>query len=630
MPKHLLDLLEKNVAKFYNLHLPQKMKIFFLPLKLFIKFHIIPRIHLLYVSAYLLEGKEKHSKNDFSVLILGDEPFLYYISDMLFSEKPNIKILNKVGFWKTNNFLKRFTKNTDIVIVKTDIFFFQHLKKKGFIIIPEYGATDLDISDSLEDIHKKFKKSTREDIRKIKEYNYSYEITNDSKKLEFFYHRLYLPFISSRHGKLIFPESMILSLSDTISILLKSRKGFLLLIKEKEKYIAGIVILTNGKIAYPVYMGIETNLYCSSERIGSAIFYYCINWAKENGFEYLRFGDVRPFLNDGILRYKRRWGMHVKLSVSRFGIFCLKIRNYNSSAVLNFLKHNPFMYIDKKQLKGFIFTKECISAEEIQKIYKKYTMPGLKHFFIFSNTESVKQSNNILNDFSFVEEITIPIDTTPNYTKFFSGILRIEPVLGSNLIKISYNNMERTRNISDTQYIKNINHLINEFCLNSKQAKQIISKGYQKKFEQLATIFPDKKKDIVILFLNNYPKLIKKNIDVKKIDYEILHDIFSALDKEILSKEAISEILSYMVRHPTKKLNEVIKICGLTNLTNVELEKIIERIANDRIEYIRQKGTLSHKPLMGIAMKEVNSRADGKTVGKILKKKIEEIINNPI
>ena len=113
--------------------------------------------------------------------------------------------------------------------------------------------------------------------------------------------------------------------------------------------------------------------------------HYAAIWAKENGIKLLDFGDTRAFLNDGVLQYKRKWGMSTNISKYMLGIFGFKIYNYSKS-IQSFLTNNPFIYVDKNQLNGFIFIEkdELITRDEIQQFFRTYYTPGLTQLSIIS------------------------------------------------------------------------------------------------------------------------------------------------------------------------------------------------------------------------------------------------------
>ena len=85
--------------------------------------------------------------------------------------------------------------------------------------------------------------------------------------------------------------------------------------------------------------------------LGAASYYFLILWAKENSIKQIDFGTSRAFLNDGVSRFKRKWGTTIKKTKSITpSVFAFKACN-NSQIAQNFKMNNPFVYLEKNQLK---------------------------------------------------------------------------------------------------------------------------------------------------------------------------------------------------------------------------------------------------------------------------------------
>jgi len=237
------------------------------------------------------------------------------MSTILFSEEPALEKIGSIFITNINSKLRQFTSDVDAVFIKSDRFFSRFLNKNGFIIVPEWINLVLDVSNPLADIMNRFNKSAKEDIRKIKKFNYSYEIFTDRDKKEFFYNKMFVPYISkidktSTVSKLYFQYMKYLL-----------NRCRLLLVKDKNKYISGGLIRIKKNITQLPCMGIlDGDIEYVKRGAISSLLYYHILWAKENNIELLDFGHTRSFLNDGVLRYKRKWGMKIRESKREFGV----------------------------------------------------------------------------------------------------------------------------------------------------------------------------------------------------------------------------------------------------------------------------------------------------------------------
>ena len=72
---------------------------------------------------------------------------------------------------------------------------------------------------------------------------------------------------------------------------------------------------------------------------------------------------------------------------------------------------------------------------------------------------------------------------------------------------------------------------------------------------------------------------------------------------------------------------EAINNEGLEKLSNDEVEMMIDNIISSNNEIIMQRGMAAMGPLMGIVMKSLKGKADGKLVNKLLKDKLIKLIN---
>lgn len=98
------------------------------------------------------------------------------------------------------------------------------------------------------------------------------------------------------------------------------------------------------------------------------------------------------------------------------------------------------------------------------------------------------------------------------------------------------------------------------------------------------------------------------NIDIDPSDEDFLA-LFDALDKGILSKESILDVLKQ--KSPVK---EVLK--NFKTLSNKDVESEVKKI-------IKQNPNLSQKALMGVVMKELRSKASGKVISELVKKHVQ-------
>jgi hypothetical protein len=208
-------------------------------------------------------------------------------------------------------------------------------------------------------------------------------MTQDTAKLEYFYHHMYLPYIKERFDKLSF-------LSNFDGMLRLFKKGQLLLVRKEDDYVSGAMLVRSGRDNLFFHsLGIkEGNIEYLQKGAITALYYFSILWAKQNGYNWMDFGSCRSFLKDGVFNYKKHWGMEIKINNRSRNVIGLKVCN-DCQAVRNFFKNNPFIYLDRGKLKGFIaFDKnQLLTTEKIKLCSKNYSIPGLDCLTIVTDQE---------------------------------------------------------------------------------------------------------------------------------------------------------------------------------------------------------------------------------------------------
>ncbi|MBN2065838.1 MAG: hypothetical protein JW771_03405 [Candidatus Thermoplasmatota archaeon] len=331
--------------------------------------------------------------------------------------------------------MKQTPPSTDVIFVKTDRFFVKILQHFQFITIPEWINMIVDSSKSFEELEHNFSSGAQKDIKKTTKYEYSYELTDDQKKMEFFYHRMFLPYILKRYG-----EEMPDYYLKYIHMILSRNSMRVLLVKDNNTYISGGLVDIKGKKEFLPSMGIlDGDVQYVKKYASSALFYFHIVSAKKRGANSINYGNTRSFLNDGNYQFKRKWGMIVSLSRFRWGLFGLKILR-NTTSVSSFCVHNPYILLEDNCLKGCIYSSnnQPTSLIDLQRICRTYYTQGIAELIILSPegfTQQAKENelfvdaprHNFVKSFSSVRLLNQNIEACvirPQESMFNSFLIR--------------------------------------------------------------------------------------------------------------------------------------------------------------------------------------------------------------
>jgi glutamyl-tRNA(Gln) amidotransferase subunit E len=170
--------------------------------------------------------------------------------------------------------------------------------------------------------------------------------------------------------------------------------------------------------------------------------------------------------------------------------------------------------------------------------------------------------------------------------------------------------------------------LASQYSLNEEQIKQLLSCGYEDDFERLVTQFPELKNVIIRTFLNTFSELENEGVQTEIIDEKMLSEVFTALSKGRFAKEAVPSILKYLAQHHDVLIEDAIRFCGLTTTGEEEIIQVVRKIVTERREFVKERGTNALGPLMGLVMKELRGKADGKLISKTLSEEIQKVISS--
>ncbi len=218
------------------------------------------------------------------------------------------------------------------------------------------------------------------------------------------------------------------------------------------------------------------------------------------------------------------------------------------------------------------------------------------------------------------------LDDSTEYMRPLPGAARMYPETDVQPIRITKERLGKIKDNLPERPEEKRERFVKQYKLNKEQTKQILSSSYENNFERLVKKFPDLKNTITRTFLNTFSELEKEEIVIDNITEALLIDVFSALSKGKYSKEAIPEILRYLGKNFDKTVEDAIEACDLSATDAKELQEIVRKIVNERVDFVRERGTSAIGPLMGIVMKELRGRADGKKINEALKKEIEKVL----
>ncbi|MFX0092796.1 MAG: Glu-tRNA(Gln) amidotransferase subunit GatE [Candidatus Hodarchaeota archaeon] len=204
-------------------------------------------------------------------------------------------------------------------------------------------------------------------------------------------------------------------------------------------------------------------------------------------------------------------------------------------------------------------------------------------------------------------------DGTSVFMRDLHGRSRIYPDTDSPLVYVSEDLHLKVKEGLPPVPWEEIERLKKKYDFSTDAAENILYEGYLEVFEACVKEGVDPKLVLNIL-LQTFVSLRRKGVPIENLEVDHLVLIFRNLKKRKFSKEAIPELLEAIAREPSTPFEIILKERAVRAMTIEDLDKIIEKIIIEKQDFIIQRGEEAVKPLMGLVMKEVRGKIDGKTV----------------
>ena len=160
---------------------------------------------------------------------------------------------------------------------------------------------------------------------------------------------------------------------------------------------------------------------------------------------------------------------------------------------------------------------------------------------------------------------------------------------------------------------KTLDQRESEMPLNDEESKQIVSRNLDYKFRNFMKYY-EEPRTISRLLLHTLPNLKSKNGEI--INEEAITKVLELVKKEKIAKEGIEDALIQANSGKDIKIKN----------KNIEKDivKFIDKLIDEKIDFIKQRGMEAIGPLMGPVMSEFRGEMDGAKINALLIKKIKE------
>lgn len=172
-----------------------------------------------------------------------------------------------------------------------------------------------------------------------------------------------------------------------------------------------------------------------------------------------------------------------------------------------------------------------------------------------------------------------------------------------------------------------VSSLQKQYELNSQLAIQMFDSEYLDLFENVCK---DKKipaNFVASILCGTITNLERKIPDAKTLRVADISEAFDLLKNDKIAKESLEIIFESIMSGKAKSMSDAIKVNSLETLDDKELNKMLDEVIESNIKIIKEQGSRSIGPLMGLVMKSLRGKVDGQKLNQLLENKIKAKIS---
>lgn len=171
-----------------------------------------------------------------------------------------------------------------------------------------------------------------------------------------------------------------------------------------------------------------------------------------------------------------------------------------------------------------------------------------------------------------------------------------------------------------------IEAMTKKYGINTKLASQIFDSDYLAIFEKLAAAVKVQPTFIVSKLTEDITSLQRQGLDSSVLTDEMIADVFGRLDAGKLAKESVTLLFEKLMKKEAKDVDSAIKALGLTFMSDVELAQALDKIIEENMPAVKEKGMGALSMVMGRAMVQLRGKADGQKINAMLKEKLQKLV----
>jgi glutamyl-tRNA(Gln) amidotransferase subunit E len=205
------------------------------------------------------------------------------------------------------------------------------------------------------------------------------------------------------------------------------------------------------------------------------------------------------------------------------------------------------------------------------------------------------------------------------------GASRMYPETDIPSISVMPEEVKLARENIPKSWDESIAEIQQKYDLNLQLSEQIFDSEYIELFEKICENKKNSPNFVASILCSSITNLERKGLDALLLKPEHIIESFDLLASSKIPKESLEIIFESIMSGKSENVSIAMQSTDISSMGEDELNEILDKIIQNNIELVKERGEHAVVTLMGIAMKEVRGKVSGKMVNDLLRKKVLEL-----
>ena len=297
------------------------------------------------VSVSIVEGACRHGCGDVRLLCVGRVGRVPYLTDAILAPGSHARDNRRIALWKVGRFLRdQDALGCDLMLAAVPPWAWAGLMSPESYLVPDWVEGETNLATFFGTAPNR---SRADDLRRLRRHGLRPKVVPRPRDLRGFYDTMHIPLIRRQHRHLAeeIPYDEMAG---------RFQDSELLLVERGDDPIAGVGIDTSESPPRLFGLGVREPIerHMAMGAVAAA-YQFSFEHLAAAGHPRVGLGYTRPLLEDGLLRYKRKWGHRLCRHYEQATL--LRVLRH-APAVDAFLMNTPFIHVTARGLQGAVFT----------------------------------------------------------------------------------------------------------------------------------------------------------------------------------------------------------------------------------------------------------------------------------